>query len=125
MTSHEELPVDEDGIPILRNVVHPEAGNEDNRRPEPRLSGMSIEITAREMLANPTLRQALDELAAELSLNIYQHIDRSIRPVIEQAITSALDEAGNTAYDEIRQQIESAIPDILARVLEEASPGDS
>ena len=60
-----------------------------------------------------------------MSLNIYQHIDRSIRPVIEQAITSAMDEAGNNAYDEIRHRLESAIPDILARVLEEASPGDS
>jgi hypothetical protein len=125
MTSHEELPVDEEGIPILRNVVHPEAGNPDNRRPEPRLSGMSVEITAREMLGNPALRKALDELAAELSLSIYQHIDRSIRPVIQQAITSAMDEAGNNAYDEIRQQLESAIPEILARVLDEASPGDN
>ena len=125
MTSHEELPVDEEGIPILRDVVHPEAGNEDNRQPAPRLPGISVETTAREMLGNPTLRKALDELAAELSLNIYLHIDRSIRPVIEQAITSAMDEAGNKAYDEIRQQLESAIPDILARVLEEAGPGDS
>ena len=125
MTSHEELPVDEEGIPILRNVVHPEAGNEENRRPEPRLPGKPVETTTREMLGNPAFRKALDELAAEMSLNIYQHIDRSIRPVIEQAITSAMDEAGNNAYDEIRQQLESAIPDILARVLEEASTGDS
>ena len=125
MTSHEELPVDEDGIPILRNVVHPEAGNQDNRQPEPRLSGLSLETTARELLGNPALRKALDELAAELSLNIYQNIDRSIRPVIERAITSAMDEACNNAYDEIRHQLESAIPDILVRVLEETSPGDS
>ncbi|MGB7931492.1 MAG: hypothetical protein WCH04_04610 [Gammaproteobacteria bacterium] len=125
MTSHEELPVDEDGIPVLSNVVHPEAGYQDNRQPEPRLSGFSVETTARELLGNPALRKALDELAAELSLNIYQHIDRSIRPVIEQAITSAMDEACNNAYDEIRHQLESAIPDIFARILEEASPGDS
>jgi hypothetical protein len=122
MKSHEELLVDEDGIPILKNVVHPDSGGEDNRQPEARMSGMSVETTARELLGNPSLRKALDEFAAELSLNIYQHIDRSIRPVIEQAITSALDEAGNNAYDEIRQQLESAIPDILARVLEETSP---
>jgi len=125
MTSHEELPVDEDGIPILRNVVHPEDGGQDNRQPEPRLSGLSVETSARELLGNPALRKALDELAAELSLNIYQSIDRSIRPVIEQAITSAMDEACNKAYDEIRRQLESAIPDILVRVLEETSPGDS
>jgi len=36
-----------------------------------------------------------------------------------------MDEACNNAYDEIRHQIESAIPDILVRVLEEASPGNS
>jgi hypothetical protein len=125
MKSNEELPVDEDGIPILRNVVHPEAENEDIRRPEPGFPDMLLETTTREILGNPTLRKALDELAAEMTLNIYQHIDRSIRPVIEQAITSAMDEAGNNAYDEIRQQLESAIPEILARVLEEARPGDS
>jgi hypothetical protein len=125
MKSHEELPVDEDGIPILRDVVHTEAENEDIRQPEPGFFGMSLDITTREILGNPSLRKALDELAAELSLNIYQHIDRSIRPVIEQAITSAMDEAGNNAYDEIRRQLESAVPEILARVLEEARPGDS
>ena len=30
-----------------------------------------------------------------------------------------MDEAGNNAYDEIRQQLESVIPEILARILEE------
>jgi uncharacterized membrane-anchored protein YjiN (DUF445 family) len=125
MKSHEELPVDEDGIPILRNIVHPEAGNEEKPRPEPRLDAMSAESMARELLGNQALRKALDEFAAELSLSIYQHIDRSIRPVIEQAITSAMDEAGNSAYDEIRQQLESTIPDILARVLDEADARDS
>jgi uncharacterized membrane-anchored protein YjiN (DUF445 family) len=124
MKSHEELLVDENGIPILRNVVHPGAGSGSEPQPAARLSGMSVDTIARELLGNQTLRKALDELAAELALNIYQHIDRSIRPVIEQAITRAMDEAGNNAYDEIRQQLEAAIPDILARVLEETSPGD-
>ena len=125
MTSHEELLVDEDGIPILRNVVHPHNGRVNDRQHEVRLSSMPVETTARELLGNQTLRKALDEFAAELALNIYQHIDRSIRPVIEQAITTAMDEAGNNAYDEIRQQLESVIPDILARVLEESTPGES
>ena len=124
MTSHEELLVDEDGIPILRNVVHPDTGSGHDRQPEVHFSGMSVETIARELLGNPTLRKALDEFAAELTLNIYQHIDRSIRPVIEQAITRAMDEAGNKAYDEIRQQLESTIPDILARILEETVPRD-
>jgi uncharacterized membrane-anchored protein YjiN (DUF445 family) len=123
MTPHEELLVDEDGIPILRNVVHPESVSGNDRQPAARLSGMPVETIARELLGNQTLRKALDEFAAELSLNIYQHIDRSIRPVIEQAITSAMDEAGNNAYDEIRQQLESVIPEILARILEETNPG--
>lgn len=124
MTSDEELLVDEDGIPILRNVVHTDNGSGNGRQPEARFPINSVETIARELLDNPTLRKALDEFAAELSLNIYQHIDRSIRPVIEQAITVAMDEAGNNAYDEIRQQLESAIPDILARILEETSPED-
>jgi hypothetical protein len=39
------------------------------------------ETIARELLGNQTLRKALDEFAAELSLDIYQHIDRSIAPL--------------------------------------------
>ena len=124
MTSHEELLVDEDGIPILRNIVHPDSESGSGRQPATQLSGTSVETIARELLGNPTLRKALDEFAAELTLNIYQHIDRSIRPVIEQAITSAMDEASNNAYDEIRQQLESTIPDILARIIEETVPRD-
>jgi uncharacterized membrane-anchored protein YjiN (DUF445 family) len=125
MTSHEELQVDEDGVPILTNVVHPEEDNQNNRQPEPRMYGLPLETTAQELLGSSALRKALDELAAELSLNIYQNIDRSIRSVIDQAITSAMDEACNKAYDEIRHQLESTIPDILVRVLEEVSPEDS
>jgi uncharacterized membrane-anchored protein YjiN (DUF445 family) len=124
MTSHEKLLVDEDGIPILKNIVHPDYGSGNDRQPATHLSGTSVETIARELLGNPTFRKALDEFAAELTLNIYQHIDRSIRPVIEQAITRAMDEAGNKAYDEIRQQLESTIPDILARILEETIPRD-
>jgi hypothetical protein len=120
MTGNEELLFDEDGVPILRNVVDPDAAPVIDREPQALLSGVSLETLARELLGNPTLRKALDEFAAELSLNIYQHIDRSIRPVIEQAITTAMDEAGNNAYDDIRQRLESAIPDILVRILEEA-----
>jgi hypothetical protein len=125
MTKHDELLVDEDGIPILRNVVHADARPESDPEPEAILPGVSLETLARELLGNPTLRKALDEFAAELSLSIYQHIDRSIRPVIEQAITAAMDEAGSNAYDEIRQQLEAAIPDILVRILEEADSRDS
>jgi hypothetical protein len=120
MTANEELLFDEEGIPILRNVVDPNASPVAEREPETLLPGVTLESLARELLGNPTLRKALDEFAAELSLNIYQQIDRSIRPVIEQAITAAMDEAGNNAYDEIRQRLESTIPDILVRILEEA-----
>jgi hypothetical protein len=121
--SHEELLVDEDGIPILRDVIHPHTEGGNDRRPTTPVSAISLGTIARELTANQTLRKALDEFAAELSLNIYQHIDRSIRPVIEQAITRAMDEAGSSAYDEIRQQLESKIPEVLARLLEEANPG--
>lgn len=124
MTTHDELLVDEDGIPILRNVVHADARPASDPEPEATLPGVSLETLARELLGNPTLRKALDEFAAELTLSIYQHIDRSIRPVIEQAITAAMDEAGSNAYDEIRQQLEAAIPDILVRILEEADSRD-
>ena len=123
MKSKEELLVDEDGIPILNNIVQPEARSGDDRQPAAALPGTAVESIAQELLINQTLRNALDEFAAELALNIYQRIDRSIRPVIDQAITSAMDEAGNNAYDEIRQQLESAIPDILARILEETNEG--
>ena len=124
MTSHEELLFDEDGIPILRNVVQLDADDGEQQNTGVHITSLSLESRARELLGNPILRKALDEFAAELSLNIYQHIDRSIRPVIEQAITAAMDEAGNNAYDEIRQQLEAVIPDILVRILEEGTPGD-
>ena len=124
MRSHDELVVDEDGIPILSNVVHPDTGIVNKQSHDTRLPVMSVESIARQLLGNQTLRKALDEFAAELSLDIYQHIDRSIRPVIEQAITKAMDEAGNNAYDEIRKQLESVIPDILARILEDTNTGN-
>jgi hypothetical protein len=127
MRPREDVPVDEDGIPILKDVIEAPAETESEADPQPATPppASSIQGLSEELRDSPSLRKALDEFAAELSLSIYQHIDRSIRPAIQELVTRAVDEVGSQTFDGIREQLEARIPDILARFLEEANaPGE-
>ena len=116
-----ELVLDEDGIPILTDIVR------DDDEPEPadsrlatRVSEMAPQEIADELLGNDTFRRHLEEVAASLSRNVCQQMERALQPILEEAITLALNDSNATSYEAVRQQLESSLPELVVEALRES-----
>ena len=118
MTHTEELSLDEGGIPILTDVVRDnEAGPADSRLAS-RVSEMAPHEIADELLGNDAFRKHLEEVAATLTHNVCQQMERALQPILEEAITLALNDSNATSYEAVRQQLESSLPGLVAEALQ-------
>ena len=116
MTETHELLVDDDGVPVLTDVVPPEV--EPGELPDNRLVAMSVEDVIQTILTSQSFRQQLDEISTSVTLQVRKQLEQLLRPAIEQAITDAMDDS-SLSGDTIRQQLETALPAIISRQLRE------
>ncbi len=123
MTHTEELFLDEDGIPILTEVVRDDEAEPTDSRLASRVSEMAPREIADELLGNDSFRKHLEEVAATLTHNVCQQMERALQPILEEAITLALNDSNATSYEAVRQQLESSLPDLVAEALQ--GPDDS
>ena len=119
MTSAEELHLDEEGIPILTDIVR------DDDVPEPpdlrlanRVSAMAPREIAGELLENDMFISHLEEVAASLTRSVCQQMEQALLPILEQAITVTLNDRDAVSHEAIRQQLESTLPDLVAEALQ-------
>jgi len=120
MTSMDEkLVLDADGVPILTELVHAHetpasiAQQQDTDGAE-----LSPPDIAASLLQSPFFRQQLDEITAELTRNLHHEVEQSLRPAIEEAISLGLNGCGDHTAAMLRQRLETALPELLARALE-------
>jgi hypothetical protein len=118
MTQPEELSLDEDGIPILTEVVRDDEPEQTDSRLASRVSEMAPREIADELLGNDSFRNHLEEVAATLTRNVCQQMERALQPILEEAITLALNDSNATSYEAVRQQLESSLPDMVAEALQ-------
>ncbi|MDH3899530.1 MAG: hypothetical protein OEU51_00625 [Gammaproteobacteria bacterium] len=125
MTAPEDLVLDEDGVPILTDVVS--SGQEFGTAPiaDNQLAHMSVEDITQTILGSESIRYRLDDIATELTRSVRNQLEQLLRPAIEQAVTEVIDDSGSAAFDAIRQQLDNALPEILADLLQEDTPGNS
>jgi len=123
MTHTEELFLDEDGIPILTEVVRDDEVEPTDSRLASRVSEMEPREIADELLGNDSFRKHLEGVAATLTHNVCQQMERALQPILEEAITLALKDSNATSYEAVRQQLESSLPDLVAEALQ--GPDDS
>ena len=114
---NEDLMLDADGIPILTDLVRENETSESTEHPPK--DEVSPDELAGLLLNNETFRQQLDEIAVELTKTVRQQIELALRPTLEEAISLALDDSNTASYEAVRKQLESALPDILARTLQD------
>ena len=114
-TEHEQLAFDSDGIPILTDMVYEDDDTAPPADQQP--AGQSPGEIALELLESDAFNQQLDELAAELAHDVRQQLEQALRPVIDVAISHALENGGATSRETIRQQLEAALPELLAQTL--------
>ena len=114
-TQDQELAFDSDGIPILTDIVY---DDEDTSEPlDHQQAGLSPGELALELLESEAFRRQLDEIAAEIAHGVRQHMEQTLRPIIDVAISHALDGGDNASRQAIRDQLEAALPELLAQTL--------
>jgi len=118
MTHTEELSLDEDGIPILTEVVRDDEPEPADSRLANRVSAMAPNEIADELLGNDAFRKHLEDVAATLTNNVCQQMERALQPILEEAITLALNDSNATSYEAVRQQLESSLPSLVAEALQ-------
>jgi hypothetical protein len=119
MTTPDDLVLDDDGVPILTDIVTAEQASGTAAIPENQLAYMSVEDITQTILGTESIRHRLDDIAAELTRNVRTQLEQLLRPAIEQAVTEVMDDSGSAAFDAIRQQLDEVLPEILANVLHE------
>jgi len=112
----EELVLDADGIPILTELVDEDVADEpqlydDSAAPPP------AEIADR-LLNSKSFRQQIDKITATLTQNVRHQVEQTLQPAIEQAIILALEDSDIRAAETVRQQLEAALPALIAQALE-------
>jgi hypothetical protein len=114
MTETNELLVDDDGVPVLTDVVPPEV--EPGELPDNRLVAMSVEDVIQTILTSKSFRQQLDEISTSVTQQVRKQLEQLLRPAIEQAITEAMDDS-SLSGEAIRQQLEVALPAMISAQL--------
>ena len=119
-----DLALDKDGIPILTDLVtdeKPEDTSPANSVPPPPPPTPVISPTdiARQLIDSETVRQQLDELASDLASDMRLHMEQTLAEAIDQAIDSALDRYSTRSKEHIREQLDAALPWLIARALQD------
>lgn len=120
-----ELTLDPDGLPILTDhVAEDELLAAEEPAAEVQFPAMTSAEIAEELLSSQIFQQQLDSVAAELASSIRLQVEQTLGVAIENAITGALENNNVHSFELIRQQLEQALPDMLARVMQDegASP---
>ena len=115
-----ELIVDAEGIPILTELVHEHetaataSQIADAATDAPEESPAAI---ADRLLQSKSFQQQLEQLTTTLSQQLTEQVEQLLRPAIEQAISLSLEDSNSHSATAIQQQLESALPDLLAQAL--------
>lgn len=114
MPMNEELAVDPDGIPILTDLVdeHETAAPVAQHA---ETTAASPAVITDELLQSKSFQQQLEQLTASMSQQLIEQIEQTLRPAIEQAVSLALEDSSSLSATAIRQQLEQALPDLLAQ----------
>ncbi len=116
MTTRDDLLLDDDGVPILTDVVPADA--EPGDVPDNKLVAMSVEDVIQTILTSHSFRHQLDEISSSVTRQVREQLEQLLRPAIEQAITEALDDS-SLSGESVRQQLETELPAIISRQLRE------
>ena len=116
-TDQTNLPLDADGIPILTDLVsddQPDAGRGANRD---LLDFRTPEQIARGILASDNVKLLLNQMANDLARDVRLQLEQTLADAIDDAVNSSLEASTARTRDMVRQQLDAALPDLIARAL--------
>ena len=116
---NEELVLDADGIPILTELVHEDADPAVvEQYQDAGIAGAPPAEIADRLLNSKSFHQQVDEISIALTQDLRQQVEQTLQPAIEQAIILALEDSDTHAAETVRQQLEAALPALIAQALE-------
>jgi len=118
---NEELVLDADGIPILTELVDEDEDATPavvERYQDAGIAGAPPAEIADKLLNSQSFHQKVDEITSALTRDVRHQIEQTLQPAIEQAIILALEDSDTYAAEAVRQQLEAALPALIAEVLE-------
>jgi hypothetical protein len=118
--NNEDLLLDPDGIPILTDLIYEDISPDTaGETPTSSSNEVSVDELASLLLNNKAFRKQLDAIAEELTRSIRQQLELALRPTLEEAISLAFDDSSKASCDAVRKQLESTLPGLLARTLQD------
>lgn len=122
MTRSEDLVLDNDGVPVLTDVIRQEqdGGVREAREREP-AEALPVDDTLQALLDSKALRQRLDAIAGELVDQFRGELEELLRPAIEQVLTEVMDDSRNATFDAIRGELGTRLPALLAELLQDGA----
>lgn len=114
----EQIRRDERGIPVLENVVDPDSV------PAATASPAAIDLDDHErvaqLLQQPAVQQLVDDLAEDLQKLITWKLEAFLKEEISRLVHSAAEQSAPKLAEDIHTQLQLALPDLLAKITEQA-----
>ena len=111
----EELVLDADGIPILTELIDADVADEQHLYDDS--AGTPPAEIADRLLNSKSFRKQIDKITATLTQSVRHQVEQTLQPAIEQAIILALEDSDTRAAETVRQQLEAALPALIAQAL--------
>jgi len=117
--SRHDIAVDSEGVPILTDIVPEDALLDTEDATDLPAASLSTAEIAEQLLGSELFQQQLDEVAAELTRSLRLQLEQTFGIAIENVINKAMDDNNVRSFELIRQQLEDALPGLLAKALQD------
>ncbi len=118
MDTH-DIRLDEQGIPVLENVLDPESLPAPSQPPRSALDLSDHEQVER-LIQQPAIQQLIDDLTEDLQKTITWKIETFLKEEISRLVHNAAEQSAPKLAQDIHTQVQLALPDLLARLAEQA-----
>ena len=113
----EQIKLDENGIPILQNVVSADGLANDAATPA---ADLSDHEQIAELLREETIQQLLDDITEDLQKLAAWKFESLLKEEFSRLIREATEQSASKMSEDIRTHLQLALPDLLARIARQA-----
>ncbi|MCO6412702.1 MAG: hypothetical protein J5I92_08160 [Thiogranum sp.] len=114
----EQIRRDEQGIPVLEDVVDPDSLPAATASPE--AVDLDDHEQVAQLLQQPAVQQLVDDLAEDLQKLITWKLESFLKEEISRLVHSAAEQSAPKLAEDIHTQLQLALPDLLAKITEQA-----
>ena len=120
-----DLALDAEGIPILTDLVQDDkVEHATSSVPEPTVPIRTPDDIARELLESDSVQKQLNQMADEFARDVRLQVEQTLAGTIDEAINKAMEQHSSNTYEHIRRQLNTVLPELISRALQQADLAD-